>query len=176
MPMTPFIGVRISWLMLARNWLFALFAAAAVSVASSSAKRVLLALRDVALRARHGQRCPRRCAPGRRARGTSAARPHESWRALPRRQAHRSRMLRSIASRKRAASSGCRISKNFCPVAHEFVLLKAEHFREMLRHPNLAARNIHFPESVIGAARGALQSRIGGAQLILGELALATRA
>ena len=29
MPMTPFIGVRISWLMLARNSLFAAFAASA---------------------------------------------------------------------------------------------------------------------------------------------------
>ncbi len=29
MPITPFIGVRISWLMFARNWLLARFAASA---------------------------------------------------------------------------------------------------------------------------------------------------
>ncbi len=33
MPSTPFIGVRISWLMLARNWLFARLAASATSFA-----------------------------------------------------------------------------------------------------------------------------------------------
>ena len=31
MPMTPFIGVRISWLMLARNWLFAALLSSAFS-------------------------------------------------------------------------------------------------------------------------------------------------
>ena len=41
MPMIPFIGVRISWLMLARNSLFARLAASAASRAccSSSAAR-----------------------------------------------------------------------------------------------------------------------------------------
>ena len=34
MPMTPFIGVRISWLMLARNSLLARFAASAASLAT----------------------------------------------------------------------------------------------------------------------------------------------
>jgi hypothetical protein len=33
MPMTPFIGVRISWLIMARNWLFARFADSAASLA-----------------------------------------------------------------------------------------------------------------------------------------------
>ena len=37
MPSTPFIGVRISWLMFARNSLFARFAAAAASFAATSA-------------------------------------------------------------------------------------------------------------------------------------------
>ena len=39
-PITPFIGVRISWLILAKNWLFAWLAASAASLAfriSSSA-------------------------------------------------------------------------------------------------------------------------------------------
>ena len=37
MPITPFIGVRISWLMLARNWLLARLAASARAVAPASA-------------------------------------------------------------------------------------------------------------------------------------------
>ena len=37
MPITPFIGVRISWLMLARNWLLARLAASALAVAPASA-------------------------------------------------------------------------------------------------------------------------------------------
>ena len=36
MPMIPFIGVRISWLMFARNWLLARLAASAASFASPS--------------------------------------------------------------------------------------------------------------------------------------------
>ncbi len=39
MPITPFIGVRISWLMLARNWLFAWLAASAAFLATSSSSR-----------------------------------------------------------------------------------------------------------------------------------------
>ncbi len=39
-PSTPFIGVRISWLMVARNWLFAASAARASSTARSSDRRV----------------------------------------------------------------------------------------------------------------------------------------
>ena len=39
MPMTPFIGVRISWLMLARNSLFAWLAISA-SAASSTARAI----------------------------------------------------------------------------------------------------------------------------------------
>jgi hypothetical protein len=39
-PMTPFIGVRISWLMLARNSLLAAFAASAARRASSSWEEV----------------------------------------------------------------------------------------------------------------------------------------
>ena len=36
MPSTPFIGVRISWLIVARNWLFAIVAASAASFAARS--------------------------------------------------------------------------------------------------------------------------------------------
>ena len=36
MPSTPFIGVRISWLMLARNWLFSFVASRAVASAFTS--------------------------------------------------------------------------------------------------------------------------------------------
>ncbi len=42
MPMTPFIGVRISWLMLARNSLFDRLAASAASLAASSSWLVIL--------------------------------------------------------------------------------------------------------------------------------------
>ena len=38
MPITPFIGVRISWLMLARNVLLACAAASAASLAVSSSR------------------------------------------------------------------------------------------------------------------------------------------
>ena len=44
MPMMPFIGVRISWLMLARNWLLAWFDASATRRASRSSS---LCLRSV---------------------------------------------------------------------------------------------------------------------------------
>ena len=48
MPMTPFMGVRISWLMLARNSLLARLAASAASLASRSSSSALLAVGDVA--------------------------------------------------------------------------------------------------------------------------------
>ena len=42
MPMMPFIGVRISWLMLARNWLLARLAASAASRARSRTNSAFL--------------------------------------------------------------------------------------------------------------------------------------
>ncbi len=39
MPRMPFIGVRISWLMLARNWLLARLAASAAARACSISRR-----------------------------------------------------------------------------------------------------------------------------------------
>jgi hypothetical protein len=48
MPSTPFIGVRISWLMRARNELFAWFAASAASRAEAQRFLAALVLRDVA--------------------------------------------------------------------------------------------------------------------------------
>ncbi len=53
MPSTPFMGVRISWLMLARNWLLARLAASAASFA-----RVSSAVRDSTSDSRWS-RCPR---------------------------------------------------------------------------------------------------------------------
>ena len=50
MPITPLSGVRISWLMLARNWLLAWLAASAASFSRSSSSDCLL-LRDVLDRA-----------------------------------------------------------------------------------------------------------------------------
>jgi hypothetical protein len=48
-PITPFIGVRISWLMQARNWLFRRFAPSAASrawrIASAAARRASSSIR-----------------------------------------------------------------------------------------------------------------------------------
>ncbi len=54
MPMMPFIGVRISWLMLARNWLLAWLAASAASRAcarlSASSRMSVMSVRSVTIR------------------------------------------------------------------------------------------------------------------------------
>ena len=56
--MTAFIGVRISWVMLARNSLFARFACSALCVASLQRLLVSLALGDVAGGGEHALQLP----------------------------------------------------------------------------------------------------------------------
>ncbi len=58
MPMMPFIGVRISWLMLARNWLLARLAASACFLGSQQLGLRPLALGDVAQDGLHHHSIP----------------------------------------------------------------------------------------------------------------------
>ena len=45
-PITPFIGVRISWLIVARNWLFAMLASSALSLACRSSCAMRCCFKD----------------------------------------------------------------------------------------------------------------------------------
>ena len=132
---------------------------------------ILLPLCDVALRARHRQGNAVRVAL-QRATHTIPARL-----ASPRLGAHLHihQHVVSNTAFDRLAQSHAVIGKQnieeFLPRAEEFLLFVAEHFGKMFRHPHLAARHIEFPQTIVGAARRALEPGIGGVQFLLGDFA-----